>query len=109
MKFSRKLPQTPWILNNERLHSNTSLEEIVATPFIERSGAEKGILTSSGREDVDVRTLGNGRPFLIELVKVSFFIKKISLIPGDQIKIQISNIEFDRYNLSRGRFYLKTS
>ncbi|CBY31022.1 unnamed protein product [Oikopleura dioica] len=68
-KYSRTLPQTPWLVDGKRHYSETSVEEIIAAPFVEATGAQRGVLTSAGREDVDVRTLGNGRPFIIELLK----------------------------------------
>ena len=42
--------------------------------------------SSSGREDVDVRTLGRGRPFMFEIVnsrKVNFTSKELSKIQGN--------------------------
>ena len=58
-KFSRTLPQTPWLVDGKRHYSETSVEEIIAAPFVEATGAQRGVLTSAGREDVDVRTLGS--------------------------------------------------
>ena len=45
------------------------MEEIIAAPFEKIFQNSKSILSSSGREDVDVRTLGNGRPFILEIQK----------------------------------------
>jgi len=66
-KFSRELPQTPWILDGKRV-MESSVEEMIADPLkklITMDGVKFG---SSGREDVDVRMLGDGRPFLLECV-----------------------------------------
>lgn len=62
-KLSRELSHTPWILNGQRLMED-SIEEIiirhVGPHFTEKLG--KITFMSSGREDVDVRCLGKGRP-----------------------------------------------
>ncbi|CAF3616019.1 unnamed protein product [Rotaria sp. Silwood1] len=57
-KYSRTLSQTPWIIDGVR-KADVSVEELIALPI-------NHVFISSGREDVDVRTLGRGRPFVIE-------------------------------------------
>ncbi|KAK6620519.1 hypothetical protein RUM43_010810 [Polyplax serrata] len=65
-KISRNLSQTPWMINGER-RMETSVEEIIETP-ISKAILNSGIkFASSGREDVDVRTLGKGRPFVVDI------------------------------------------
>ncbi|XP_061481768.1 tRNA pseudouridine synthase Pus10 isoform X2 [Rhineura floridana] len=66
-KYSRTLPQTPWIIDGER-KMESSVEELISEHLIAVFKADSFNFSSSGREDVDVRTLGNGRPFAIELV-----------------------------------------
>jgi tRNA pseudouridine synthase 10 len=44
-----------------------SVEEFIATPTLELTEGEAAILHGAGREDVDVRMLGHGRPFVIEV------------------------------------------
>uniref|UniRef100_A0A674BF08 tRNA pseudouridine synthase Pus10 n=1 Tax=Salmo trutta TaxID=8032 RepID=A0A674BF08_SALTR len=66
-KFSRTLPQTPWVIDGER-RMESSVEELIAAPLLSSFRAEGFNFSSSGREDVDVRTLGNGRPFALELL-----------------------------------------
>lgn len=61
-KLSRSVPQTPWI------RGHFSVQEAVSEPFEAFSGCVEGLLHGAGREDVDVRMLGNGRPFSLELV-----------------------------------------
>ncbi|AGK60592.1 TIGR01213 family protein [Archaeoglobus sulfaticallidus PM70-1] len=46
-----------------------SVEEIIANPVVSLAKAKNGILHGSGREDVDARMLGNGRPFVLEVVE----------------------------------------
>ncbi|XP_062400205.1 putative tRNA pseudouridine synthase Pus10 [Sardina pilchardus] len=66
-KFSRDLPQTPWVIDGER-RMESSVEELIAAPLLNAFNSESFNFSSSGREDVDVRTLGNGRPFAMELL-----------------------------------------
>lgn len=61
-KLSRSVPQTPWI------RGDFSVQEAVSEPFEAFSGCVEGLLHGAGREDVDVRMLGSGRPFSLELV-----------------------------------------
>ncbi|CAM9945068.1 unnamed protein product, partial [Hapterophycus canaliculatus] len=61
-KHSRSVPQTPWF------RGFYSVQEAVAEPFEAFSGCVEGLLHGAGREDVDVRMLGKGRPFCLELV-----------------------------------------
>ncbi|XP_034475208.1 putative tRNA pseudouridine synthase Pus10 [Drosophila innubila] len=67
-KLSRELSHTPWVLNGQRIMED-SIEEIivrnVGMHFSETP--EKITFMSSGREDVDVRCLGKGRPFVLEI------------------------------------------
>lgn len=77
-KFDRGLPQTRWPcracggLGCRRCGKTgrtyaTSVEELVAAPFLEASGAAGEAFHGMGREDIDARMLGNGRPFVLEL------------------------------------------
>lgn len=66
-KFSRTLPQTPWVIDGER-RMESSVEELIAGPLLAAFMSQSFNFSSSGREDVDVRTLGNGRPFAMELM-----------------------------------------
>ena len=67
-KYSSQLSQTPWFLDNgERLHES-SVEELVCEPLKRFFAADEYRFSASGREDIDVRMLGNGRPFAVELI-----------------------------------------
>ncbi|GAB5569640.1 tRNA pseudouridine synthase Pus10 isoform X1 [Prionailurus iriomotensis] len=57
-KYSRNLPQTPWIIDGER-KLESSVEELISDHLLAVFKAESFNFSSSGREDVDVRTLGN--------------------------------------------------
>ena len=67
MKLSRECSQSPWFVDGKTTRDG-SVEEIIANavkPFFEADNAQ---LHGSGREDIDVRMLGRGRPFVLELV-----------------------------------------
>jgi tRNA pseudouridine synthase 10 len=42
---------------------------LVSKPFLEAAEGEKTAFHASGREDIDARMLGNGRPFVVEVSK----------------------------------------
>ncbi len=77
-KLKRGVPQTKWPCreclgkgcercgNTGKMYS-TSVEEIVAAPFIERTEGVAASFHGMGREDVDALMLGNGRPFVLEV------------------------------------------
>lgn len=79
-KISRDLSQTPWILNGKRMKED-SLEEIITrdlVPYFRTDNEDlpgKVTFMASGREDIDVRCLSKGRPFVIEIMNA----KKSSL------------------------------
>lgn len=68
-KFSRKLSQSPWILSGKRM-SEGSVQEIIVDAIASYFKVPGDSITfmSSGREDVDVRCLGRGRPFVLEIM-----------------------------------------
>lgn len=76
-KLGRDLPQTPWIIGGVR-KCETSLEEVIIEGLNKGVKAETLKFMSAGREDVDVRMLGTGRPFVFECVnaKKSKFTEK---------------------------------
>lgn len=47
----------------------TSVEELISKPIVDLFKAKDAILHGAGREDVDARMLGSGRPFVLEVVK----------------------------------------
>ena len=64
-KLSRECSQSPWCIDGKTLKDG-SVEEIISTTCKDFIGAEVGTLHGSGREDIDVRMLGHGRPFVME-------------------------------------------
>lgn len=76
-KHSREIPQSRWPCRwcggqgCERCGGTgkrfqRTVEELLAAPILALSGAEASKLHSIGREDVDARMLGRGRPFILE-------------------------------------------
>ncbi|MGQ9477320.1 MAG: tRNA pseudouridine(54/55) synthase Pus10 [Candidatus Bipolaricaulia bacterium] len=44
-----------------------SVEELVSPPFLEAARGRASVFHGSGREDIDARMLGEGRPFVLEI------------------------------------------
>ncbi|KAF7252805.1 putative tRNA pseudouridine synthase Pus10 [Varanus komodoensis] len=82
-KYSRTLPQTPWIIDGER-KMDSSVEELISEHLMTVFKADSFNFSSSGREDVDVRTLGNGRPFAVELLNP----RKVHVTAADMKALQ---------------------
>ena len=62
------MSQTPWFIDGVKIYDTSLSEEIaeVLVPPFMPAGEFK--FSSGGREDIDVRMLGNGRPFVLEIV-----------------------------------------
>jgi len=80
LKHARDLPHARWLCMKCRGKGcnkcdgkgkvfESSVEEIIAEPLLEAFGAEASKMHATGRQDVDVRMLGGGRPFAVELVR----------------------------------------
>lgn len=77
-KFDRGIPQTVWPCRRCRgrgcetcgktgkLYA-TSVQELVEAPVKAVTGATETAFHGAGREDIDARCLGTGRPFVLEL------------------------------------------
>jgi len=77
-KLLRGIPQTRWPCRRCRGKGcdhcggrgkmyETSVEEVIATPVLAQTGGSGHALHGMGREDVDARMLGRGRPFILEV------------------------------------------
>jgi len=78
-KLIRGIPQTRWPCRRCRGRGcpscgftgkqyPESVEEWIAAPLLGATGATTAHLHGAGREDIDARMLGDGRPFVLELV-----------------------------------------
>ena len=83
-KYVRDLSQTPWVVDGKR-KSESSVQELICEKLEEVIRSSDVKFSSSGREDVDVRMLGKGRPFLVEFInprKVIFIDSEITELQG---------------------------
>ena len=67
-KYVRGLPQTKWFRKSNLSTYKRSIEEIIGKYFLKITDGVSYKFHGGGREDVDVRTLGNGRPFILEIM-----------------------------------------
>jgi len=78
-KYARDIPQTKWHCKSCRGRGckkcnftgkmyQTSVEEIMAGPLLDVTRGRGSKFHGAGREDIDVRMLGDGRPFVIEII-----------------------------------------
>jgi len=77
-KLERGIPQTKWPCRackgrgcerceNTGLQYERSVQDLIGNPLLEVFDAPEHSFHGMGREDIDVRCLGRGRPFVIEL------------------------------------------
>jgi tRNA pseudouridine synthase 10 len=109
-KLVRDIPQSKWFCSNCRgkgcdkcdgtgkLYPE-SVEELVSKPLLEAAEGEKTAFHASGREDVDARMLGTGRPFVVEISKpkkrrlnLAEVLKAINT--AGEGKVQVSSLRF---------------
>ena len=77
-KYSRNIPQTKWFCRicrgigckycgySGKLYKQ-SIEELIAKPTMQITHGKNELFHGAGREDIDVKMLGNGRPFVLEI------------------------------------------
>lgn len=79
-KLIRGIPQSTWFCRECRGKGcpkcnwtgkmyQESVEEIIGKTVLERTRGEEAVLHAAGREDIDARMLGHGRPFVMEVKK----------------------------------------
>ena len=109
-KLVRTIPQSKWFCSSCRGRGcpkcggtgklyPESVEELVSKPLLEAAEGEKTAFHASGREDIDARMLGNGRPFVVEVSKPKkrvLDLKKIAAIINSAAKdkVEISQLRF---------------
>ncbi|CAL5015455.1 unnamed protein product [Urochloa decumbens] len=92
LKLSRNVSQSCWIIDDERM-GEASVEEIIGENVSAICRGDSCKFHAAGREDIDVRMLGSGRPFLVEALNVRS-------IPSE---IEVQQIE-DRINSSEKKY-----
>lgn len=109
-KLTRGIPQTAWpcpqcggkgcesCKHTGKMYQ-TSVAELITPPIIKLSGGADVVFHGAGREDVDARMLGTGRPFVLEVkepVRRHFDLTKLK----DKInkhakgKVKVRNLKF---------------
>jgi tRNA pseudouridine synthase 10 len=116
-KLVRDIPQSKWFCSSCRGKGcekcgwtgkmyPESVEELASTPFLEAAEGEKTAFHASGREDIDARMLGSGRPFVLEISKPKkrfLDLKKL----GDAVntsakgRVEVSNLRFTNKDVVR--------
>ncbi|KAL5557781.1 hypothetical protein UlMin_033992 [Ulmus minor] len=66
LKYSRNVSQSCWIIDDERM-GDASVEELIGSNILPFCHGDNYKFHAAGREDIDVRMLGSGRPFLVEI------------------------------------------
>lgn len=97
-KYLRGLAQTKWILNGTR-KGDGSVEECIVSTILNATKSKSYKFHAAGREDIDVRMLGSGRPFVLQCEnpqKVYFSKEELKQIQEEVNKstdaVQISNL-----------------
>jgi tRNA pseudouridine synthase 10 len=109
-KLVRDIPQSKWFCSGCRgkgckkcnwtgkLYPE-SVEELVSKPLLTVAEGEKTAFHASGREDIDARMLGTGRPFVLEISKPRkrfLDLKKlqVEVNTGASGKVKVSKLRF---------------
>ncbi len=116
-KLVRDIPQSKWFCSSCRGRGcekcggtgkmyPESVEELASKPLLEAAEGEKTSFHASGREDIDARMLGNGRPFVIEVSKPKkrfFDLKTIeaAVNAGAAGKVEVSGLRFSNKDVVR--------
>jgi tRNA pseudouridine synthase 10 len=109
-KLVRDIPQSKWFCSSCRGRGcekcggtgkmyPESVEELTSKTLLEAAEGQKTLFHASGREDIDARMLGTGRPFVIEVSepkKRSIDLKEIEakINAGAVGKVEVSRLRF---------------
>lgn len=109
-KYTRDMPQTKWFCKicygkgcrkcdyNGKIYEN-SVEELVSKEILKATKGTDESFHGAGREDVDVRMLGTGRPFILEIKN-----PKIRSINLDALKEKINSSNKELIKVDNLRF-----
>ena len=112
-KLVRTIPQSKWFCSDCRGRGcekcggtgklyPESVEELSSKPLLEVTQGDDVFFHASGREDIDARMLGNGRPFVIEVSK-----PKKRFVDLKQIEDQVNAGAVGKVEVSGLRFTTK--
>ena len=116
-KLLRTIPQSKWFCSDCRGRGcekcggtgklyPESVEELSSKQLLQAAQGEEAFLHASGREDIDARMLGRGRPFVIEVSKPKKRFIDLKLIE-DQVnfdavgKVEVSGLHFTTKDVVR--------
>jgi tRNA pseudouridine synthase 10 len=116
-KLLRTIPQSKWFCSDCRGRGCVkcggtgklypeSVEELSSKQLLEITQGEEAFLHASGREDIDARMLGSGRPFVIEVSKPKkrfVDLKQIEAqVNADAVgKVEVSGLHFTTKDVVR--------
>jgi tRNA pseudouridine synthase 10 len=112
-KLVRTIPQSKWFCSNCRGRGcekcggtgkmyPESVEELSSKQLLEATQGEATFFHASGREDIDARMLGTGRPFVIEVSK-----PKKRFVDLKQIESAVNASAVGKVEVSKLRFTTK--
>jgi tRNA pseudouridine synthase 10 len=109
-KLVRDIPQSRWLCKNCRGKGckqcnwtgrkyPESVEEIIGNPAVNMSQGKEFSFHGAGREDVDARMLGSGRPFVVEVKKpkkrsINLKVLEETINSSAKGKIEVSSLCF---------------
>jgi len=109
-KYRRDMPQTRWFCKvckgkgcrkcgyTGKMYEK-SVEEAVAKSFLDETGGTDESFHGSGREDIDARMLGNGRPFVLEVINpktraIDLFSIETQINVSNKGEVEVSGLRF---------------
>ncbi len=109
-KFVRDIPQTEWpcrhckgrgcaLCNQSGKQYQTSVGELIAAEALRAAKSQGHAFHGAGREDIDARMLGTGRPFVLEIKSPK--VRKLDLI---DLREEINQFARDRVEVGPLKF-----
>ena len=109
-KLVRGIPQSKWLCMKCRGEGcpkcdgtgkmyPESVEELISSPIMEATAGEDVSFHAAGREDIDARMLGRGRPFIVEVKR-----PKKRFLDLFQLREKINEEAADKVRVSKLRF-----
>jgi len=112
-KLVRGIPQSKWFCTSCRGKGckkcggtgkmyPESVEEIIGKPLLDATSGSKSSFHASGREDIDARMLGSGRPFVIEIAQ-----PRKRFLDLAKLRTEVNVFGKDKVQVSKLRFASK--
>lgn len=116
-KLARDLPQTRWPCkrcwgkgcdncNGTGKIYPTSVEELIAKKVMEKTKGKAHLFHGMGREDIGVRMLGSGRPFILEITEPVYRVIDLKKLHQEinthtKDRVEVSDLEFTTHRAVR--------